>query len=300
MTLTGASAPAQTYPSPQPQYPQQPLYGRQTPYSEQQPVYGPEAPAYPPQQLDAMVGRVALYPDPLLAQVLTAATYSMQIPDADSWARAHAYLSPPDMARAIQEDGLPWDPSVAALLPFPSVLDMMAGDMAWTQGLGDAVLASRPAVMDAVQRERALAMNYGYLQSNGQISVINAGPGDIEIEPVDSGYIYVPYYNPYVVYARPRPGFYVGGAITFGPRVVIGTFAPWGWGGSYLGWREHRIIVNNRPWERTWVNRQSYAHPYEAPRGPSMERRVERHELREYRAPERRDGDRGRERRDHR
>ena len=69
----------------------------------------------------------------------------------------------------------------------------------------------------------------------------------------------------------------------------------WGWGHTNFGWREHRIIVNNRPWERTWVNRQSYAHPYQAPRAPVMDRRVERYELHEYRAPERRDADRGRD-----
>jgi len=235
-----------------------------------------------------------LYPDPLLAQVLTASTFSNQIPEADGWARAHAYLSPDRMARAIQDDGLPWDPSIIALLPFPSVLDMMAGDMGWTQELGNAVLANRGAVMDAVQHQRSIAMNYGYLQSNGQVRVVNAGPGDIEIYPVDPGYVYVPYYNPYVVYSRPRPGFFVGGAITFGPRVVIGGFAPWGWGRSSFGWREHRIIVNNRPWERTWVNRGSYAHSYAAPRAPAYDHRVERHELREYRAPERHD-DRGRD-----
>jgi hypothetical protein len=241
-----------------------------------------------------MVGRIALYPDPLLAQVLTAASFSDQIPEADGWAPAHAYLSPDQMARAIQQDGLPWDPSVLALLPFPTVLDMMSGDMAWTQDLGNAVLSNRAALMDAVQRQRAVAMNYGYLQSNGQVQVVNAGPGDIEIMPVDPGYLYVPRYNPYVVYARPRPGFFVGGAITFGPRVVIGSFAPWGWGHSNFGWREHRIIVNNRPWERSWVNRYSYSHPYAAPRPAVIDHYRERHELREYRPSERHE-ERGRD-----
>jgi hypothetical protein len=299
---------AQNYPPPQPQYPQQPgygqppangqqppYYGQQPPYYGQVPAYGAQPPAYPPQQLDAMVGRVALYPDPLLAQVLTASTFSNQIPDADAWARAHAYLAPDAMTRAVQEDGLPWDPSVLALLPFPSVLDMMAGDMAWTQDLGNAVLANRAAVMDAVQRQRALALNYGYLQSNAQIRVVNAGPGDIEILPVNPAYMYVPFYNPYVVFARPRAGFVVGGAISFGPRVVISAFAPFGWGHSYFGWRDHRIIVNDRPWERTWANRGSYVHPYRAARPPAAGHRVERHELREYRPPERREPERGRD-----
>lgn len=273
------------YPQPYPQqapYPQQPAYG-QDPYYGNQPGYAQQPPSYAPEQLDAMVGRVALYPDGLLAQVLTAATFPDQIPDADGWARAHAYMSPDEIARAIQSDQLPWDPSVVALLPFPSVLDTLAGNMAWTQDLGNAVLANRSAVMDAVQRQRELAWNYGYLRSNSQIQVVQAGPGDIEILPAQAGYMYVPSYNPYVVYARPRPGFYVGSAISFGPGITIGAFAPWGWSGSRLGWREHRIIVNNRPWERTWVNRQAYVHPYSAPRPRWTDRRVERHELRENR-----------------
>lgn len=288
-------------PTPYPQQPppsagqQPPYYGPQGPYYGQQPDYGAQPPIYAPQQLDGMVGRIALYPDPLLAETLTASTFSSQIPDADSWARAHAYLTGPALAQAIRDDGLPWDPSVLALVPFPTVLDMMAGDMAWTQELGNAVLANRAAVMDAVQRQRALAFNYGYLRSNPQIRVVNDGPGDIEILPIDPGFVYVPYYNPYVVFARPRPGFFVGGAITFGPRIVVGAFAPWGWGTALFAWRDHRIIINNRPWERAWVNRERYEHPYAAPRAPYADHRVERHELREYRAPERRDGGRERE-----
>lgn len=102
-----------------------------------------------------MVSRIALYPDPLLAQVMTAATYPDQIPQAAGWANAHRYLTGDTLARAIMDDQLPWDPSVMALLPFPSVLDMMARDPGWTQQLGGAVLAQRPDVMDAVQRMRS-------------------------------------------------------------------------------------------------------------------------------------------------
>ncbi len=246
-----------------------------------------------------MVGRIALDPDPLLAQMLTASTFWDQIPDAAGWARAHSYVTGDALARAIQEDRLPWDPSVLALVPFPSVLDMMAGDMNWTQQLGSAVLANRGSVMDAIQRQRAVALNYGYLRSNGQMRVVTT-PGDIEILPVDPAFVYVPYYDPYVVFARPRPGFFVGGAISFGPRIVVGAFAPWGWGGVAFGWREHRIIVNNRPWERSWVNRQAYVHPYIAARPGVEDHHVERHELHEYRRPESRPAERGDRREDHR
>ncbi len=232
-----------------------------------------------------MTGRIALYPDPLLAQVLTAATFADQIPGADGWARGHAYLGSGDnLARAIQDDRLPWDPSVLALLPFPSVLDTMAGDMNWTQQLGNAVLADRGAVMDSIQRQRSLAMSYGYLRPNDQVRVLTPAPGDIEIVPVNPTIVYVPYYDPYVVYARPRPGFFVGGAISFGPRVVVGSFAPWGWGAASFGWRSHAIIVNNRPWVRTWADRPVYARPAVRPRPE-----YERHEVRAYHAPERRD-----------
>lgn len=89
-------------------------------------------------QLDHLVQRIALYPDPLLAQVLTASTYWDQIPDAAAWADQHSYLKGDALAQAIQADHLQWDPSVLALLPFPSVLDMMARDQAWTEQLGNA------------------------------------------------------------------------------------------------------------------------------------------------------------------
>ena len=281
----------QQYPQQPPQqYPQQAQpqqYPQQPPYYGQQQQYPPQPPNFPPQQLDAIVGRIALYPDPLLAQVLTASTFSNQIPDAAGWARAHAYLNGGDaLARAIQEDNLPWDPSVIALLPFPTVLDMMSGDMGWTQQLGDAVLANRGAVMDSIQRQRAVAMRYGYLQSNSQVRVVAPAPGDIEIVPVDPAFVYVPYYNPYIVFAPPRPGFFIGGAITFGPRIGIGVFAPWGWGGVSIGWRTHALILNNHPWERTWVNRGAYVRPY-AVRPQVVGPRMEHHELREYHAPAR-------------
>jgi hypothetical protein len=266
------------------------------------PNYG-QPPTFEPQELDELVAPYALYPDPLLAQVLTASTFSCQIPDADGWARAHAYLTGDALARAISDDNLPWDPSVIALLPTPSVLDTLAGDMARTQELGNAVLADRGAVMDAVQDQRQKAYNYGYLRANQYERVVTAGPGDIEILPVNPQTIYVPYYDPNIVYFRPRPGFYVGGAISFGPSIFVGSFVPWGWGGVSFGWRNHTIIVNNRPWERTWVNRDRYVHPYAIPARPraaASAPRMERHELREYRAPERgreRGGERGRERR---
>jgi hypothetical protein len=237
----------------------------------------PPPPSYPPQELDRLVSRVALYPDPLLSQIFAAATFPDQVPDAARWADQHHYLTGDALARAISDDRLPWDPSVQSLLPFPSVLDMMASDMAWTSELGDAFLAQQPDLMDAVQRERHRAYDYGYLRTNPQV-VVNYGPY-ISILPANPGVIVVPYYNPLIVFAPPRPGFFVGGAIGFRFGVAIGgAFAPWGWGVNRFAWNEHRVFINNAPWGRTWANRGAYVHPYGIQRysGP---RPAERHEL---------------------
>src|ERR1700675_4669485 len=139
------------------------------------------APSFTPGQLDKLVSRIALYPDSLLAQVLAAATYSDQIPDAARWADQHHYLTGQALADAINADLLPFDPSVQALLPFPAVLDMMASDLNWTRQAGDAFLAQQQDVMDAVQRDRRIARDFGYLRTNGQI-IVGDGPY-ITIEP---------------------------------------------------------------------------------------------------------------------
>jgi hypothetical protein len=245
-------------------------------------------PSFSPEQLDKLVSRIALYPDPLLAQVLTASTFPDQIPDAARWADEHHYLTGEELSKAINDDQLPWDPSVLALLPFTSVVETMASDMNWTNDLGNAVLAQRPDVMDAVQRMRQKARDFGYLRSNGQI-VVSGGPY-IAIEPVDPGFIVVPTYDPFIVFAAPRPGFFVGGAIGFGFGIRIGAwFRPWGWGATRIGWGEHAVFINNVRWERTWVNRRVYVHPYPgvhryAAGGPA---RAEHHELIQRSARER-------------
>ncbi len=237
----------------------------------------PPPPMLPPQQLDQLVERIALYPDPLLSQVLAAATFPSEIPDAARWADEHHYLTGDALAAAIAEDHLPWDPSVQALLPFPSVLDMMASDMGWTTQLGNAFLAQQSDVMDAVQRMRQAARNYGYLTTNSQV-VVSGGPY-IEILPVNPAFICVPYYSPAVVFFAPRPGFFVGGAISFGYGVTItAAFRPWGWGLNRFVWASHTVFINDHPWARTWANRATYVHPYAVPRyAPG--RVAEHHEL---------------------
>src|SRR5579883_3405042 len=225
------------------------------------PVFAQAPPSFAPGDLDRMVARIALYPDPLLAQVLAAATYPNDIPPAAQWADQHHYLSGQALAAAITADQLPWEAAVQALLPFPSVLEMMAADMNWTSDLGNAFLASQPAVMDAVQRQRALAARYGYLRTGPQV-VVGTGPY-ITIMPVSPAFVVVPAYDPAVVFFAPRPGFFVGGAVRFGFRISVGAyFGAWGWGGPGLrfDWGARRVWVNNVVWTRTWVNRTVYVH----------------------------------------
>jgi hypothetical protein len=234
-------------------------------------------PYYPPEQLERLVSRVALYPDPLLAQTLAAATFPDEIPEAARWSDQHHYLTGDQLAWAIQSDRLPWDPSVQALLPFPSVLDMMASDMNWTSDLGDAFLSQQQDVMYAVQRMRQRARDFGYLRSGPQY-VVSGGPY-ITILPARPDYVVVPYYDPVVVYARPRPGFFVGAGIGFRFGVALGVgFRPWGWGYNRIAWDRRVVVINNAPWGRTWVNRREYVHPYTVRRYHD-ERAEERHEL---------------------
>jgi hypothetical protein len=185
----------------------------------------------PAGQLDNLVSRIALYPDPLLAQIFAASAFPDQI------------------AAAAQGSGGPFDPSVEALMQYPSVLQMMASDPGWTQALDQAVMQDQGAVMDSVQNLRREAQQYGYLQSGPQMQVVDDG-GYIDIEPV-GGLMYVPVYDPYIVFARPRSGFFVGGAIRFG-----GGFH-WVSGYNRFNWRSHEVVVNRRVWtppvRRTFV-----------------------------------------------
>jgi hypothetical protein len=219
------------------------------------------APYFAPPQLDHMVSRIALYPDPLLAQTLAAATFPDQIQDASYWADDHQNVTGNDLAAAIEGDQLPWDPSVQALLPFPSVLHMMASDMNWTTDLGNAFLGQQQEVMFAVQRMRQRARDYGYLRTGPQI-IVGGGPY-ITIMPARVDYVVVPTYDPVVVYERPRLGFFIGGAIGFRFGVVLGaSYRPWGWGYNRIAWDRRVVFINNAPWQRTWVNRHEYHHPY--------------------------------------
>jgi len=142
---------------------------------------------------------------------------------------------------------------------------------------------------------RRQARDFGYLRTNPQV-VVSGGPY-IEILPVNPAFICVPYYNPAVVFFAPRPGFFVGGAISFNFGVAIGAdFRPWRWGVNRFVWTSHQVFVNDHVWARTWVNRATYVHPYAAPRYAPSARVAERHELHERSAREREAARMGRER----
>ncbi len=206
-------------------------------------------------QLDQMLAPIALYPDTLLAQILMAATYPLEIVQADRWLQVpgNASLTGAELDAALRQH--PWDPSVKSLVPFPQILKMMDDNLNWTEQLGDAFLADRAAVMDSVQRLRVKAQVAGTLQtthyqtvsSRDSVIVINSAPSDI---------VYVPVYDPFVVYGPwPYPAFppyyfpgYFGVVVAGGPGFGWFGFSIniplWGW--SRWDWPRRRLDVDHR------------------------------------------------------
>jgi hypothetical protein len=220
--------------------------------------------------LDNVVARIALYPDPLLAQVLAAASFSDQIPDAYKWAQAHSNLKGDGLVQAMEQAQLPYDPSVQALIPFPSVLKTMNDDTTWSATLGGAVLVQRGDVMDAVQRMRKKAHDLGNLKTTEQAKVVVQSPQIIEIQPANPQIVYVPVYSPQVVYVQqaPPPGpstsAVVAGLVGFAAGVAITAAFSDGWWGNRGGfvWSSHTVVVHNSAWGRTWVNHTTYVHTW--------------------------------------
>jgi hypothetical protein len=172
------------------------------------PATKPEAPPiFKAEQLDQLLAPIALYPDALLAQILMAATYPLEIVKADRWLQdpSHANLREDQLAEAI--DAETWDPSVKSLVPFPQILRMMSQELDWTEQLGNAVVAQQPDVMDAVQRLRHEAAAAGTLWSNAQQRVTTERQG-IVIESANPEFVYPPTYNPAGVYGPwPYPDY---------------------------------------------------------------------------------------------
>jgi hypothetical protein len=153
--------------------------------------------AYSQAELDALLAPVALYPDPVLSHVLVASTYPDDLRDAAAWSRANSHLAAEDAVRAA--DPMLWHPSAKALVAFPDLLARMDESPQWTADLGAAFLEQEPYVMDTVQSLRRRAQASGYLQSNPQQQVYEQGQA-IAVYPVQPQVVYVPYYDPYVVY----------------------------------------------------------------------------------------------------
>jgi hypothetical protein len=211
----------------------------------------------PADQLDSLVAPIALYPDPLLAQTLAASTYPLEIIQLQQWMSKNTNLKDKALADAVAKQ--PWDPSVSALAAFPDLVKQLSENIKWTTDLGNAFLAQENDVMDAVQRMRVKAKDTGNLKSSEQQKVetkVIESKSVVVIEPSSPDVIYVPSYNPTVVYgapaypyppiAYPPPGYYAAGmALSFGVGVAMGA----AWGGC-CGWNSgwggnNNVTINN-------------------------------------------------------
>jgi Protein of unknown function (DUF3300) len=216
------------------------------------------APKIPNDQLDSLVAPIALYQDELLAQVLVAATYPLEIVQLQQFLAKHKDLKDKALSDAVMKQD--WDPSIQAMAALPDVVKRLSDDIQWTTDLGNAVLAQQSDVMEAVQRMRAKAAEKGNLKSNEQMKVetkVVESKTVIVIEQSKPDVVYVPSYDPVVVYGAPPypyppiyyppPGYYAAGmAISFGVGMAIG--AAWGGGGwcCNSGWGGNNTInINN-------------------------------------------------------
>ena len=229
----------------------------------------PHAPQTP-DQLQQLVAPIALYPDSLVAQILAASTFPEQVVEAERWLQAHQDLKGAALGQAVDQQ--PWDPSVKALTAFPSVLGNMDKNLSWTSSLGDVYYNQQQDVMDAVQAMRERAQAAGNLQSTPQQTVQTQG-STIVIQPASPDVVYVPAYDPWLVYGAPimawpgwypYPGIWFGAPyLSFGVGFGIGFFAGFGWGWGHWGfdWHHRYPVYNNgRYYSRsyTFYNRGYY------------------------------------------
>jgi hypothetical protein len=229
-----------------------------------------EAQTFSQEQLAQLLAPIALYPDELIAQVLLASTYPLEIVMADRWVQQHKDLKENDLADALE--GETWDPSVKALVNFPTVLAMLSQKLDVTTKLGDAFLEQEEDVMNTVQELRKRAADAGNLKSTREQKVL-VDEDKIVIEPADSRVIYVPVYDPYLVYgpwwypAYPPYYFYTapypGAVFSFGIGVTLGL--PWGYAWGGWDWYSHSVIINvnrNIRYNR-YIDRSRYIQRYE-------------------------------------
>jgi len=214
---------------------------------------GGEEKTFKQEELDQLVAPIALYPDSLVAQILMASTYPLEVVQAEKWVKANQNLKGDALATALEKQD--WDPSVKSLVNFPQVLDMMNEKLDWTQKMGDAFLAQQKDVMDTVQKLRLKAYGEGNLKTTEQQKVVvEQEAKTIIIESASPEVVYVPTYNPTVVYgAWPYPAYppyyyyppgYVPGAALFSFGVGVAVGAAWGYAWGNCNWRGGDVNVD--------------------------------------------------------
>jgi hypothetical protein len=219
------------------------------------------------EELDQLLAPIALYPDPLLAQIFMASTYPLEVVQAAGWVNANQNLKGDALAAALEQQN--WDPSVRSLVNFPQVLDMMNEKLDWTQKLGDAFLAQQKDVMDTVQKLRLKAYGEGNLQTSEQEKV-TVDQETIIIEPTNPEVVYVPTYNPTVVYGSwPYPSYppyyyyppgYVPGRALFWFGAGVAMGAAWGYAWGNCNWRggDVNVDVNRNTNINNSIDRSKY------------------------------------------
>jgi hypothetical protein len=231
----------------------------------------PQAAQQSSEQLQQLVAPIALYPDALIAQILAASTYPDQVVEAGKWIQQHKDLQGDQLAKEVDKQS--WDTSVKALTQFPAVLANMNQNLAWTSELGDAQTNQQQELTQAIQVMRQRAKQAGNLNITTQEKVSTKGQ-TIVIQPAASDVVYVPQYDPWLVYGAPLavfPGWYPypglfldGPGIGFGLGFGVGVFGGFGWGWHHWGYDWHhdgRVVYNHNTYishSRTIVNRNSF------------------------------------------
>lgn len=221
-------------------------------------------------ELQALVAPIALYPDSLVAQILTASTFPDQVAIADYWIEQNKNLTGSALMKAVDKQS--WDPSIKALTEFPSVLNNMSQNLSWTSSLGEAYHNQQADVMTAIQTLRAEAKAKGNLKSNSQMTVVQQSPQVIVIQPANPQVVYVPEYNPAVIYGTPyvTPGYTAGdvaaaGIIGFGAGIAVGAMmgggcCSWGFSSWNCGWHGTAVVYHggayygNSAWHGGYYN----------------------------------------------